>query len=142
MNRLALLSCLCTGLALASAPKGDDDGWEVKPKGAKVALRGEPTSTGAAFADDSPAEIWKASCAMCHGKDGSARTWLGKRNKVRDLTDPAWKAKANAQEIREAIQLGVADSKMKAFDGKMSKAQLEQLTAFVQKLGDTEVARR
>ena len=124
MTRLPFFLCVAAGLALASPPRGD------------------VSSTPSAFADDGPADIWKASCAMCHGKDGSARTWLGKRNKVRDLTDQSWKAKASQTEIRQAIELGVADTKMKAFGTKMSATQLKALTAFVRTLGETEVAER
>src|SRR4051812_32969439 len=124
MLRVAFLVCLFAGLASANEPHP------------------EATSTPNAFADDGPADIWKTSCAMCHGKDGSAQTWLGKRNKVRDLTDPAWKSKASASEIQDAIRDGRAGTKMKSFESKMSASQLVALSQWVQKLGTPEVAQK
>lgn len=83
-----------------------------------------------AFAEEI-AEVWKAKCRSCHGADGKADTREGKKHKIDDMTTEAWQSKHSDPAIREAIENGVPDTKMKAYKDKLSTAEIDGLVKYV-----------
>ncbi len=73
------------------------------------------------------AALWERRCSPCHGKDGRADTAMGRRMKVRDLTNTA---KSEA-ELAKDIADGVPERKMPAYQGKLSEAEIQALARFV-----------
>jgi cytochrome c553 len=61
-----------------------------------------------AFAADAKTN-WVDQCAKCHGEDGAGQTKMGKKLKIRDLTDPAVQATFNDAQALKAMKEGVAD---------------------------------
>jgi cytochrome c553 len=121
---------LAVSTAAASTPIIEDP-FEPISRGKRP---GQPSSTPAAYPDDSAQEIWAASCAMCHAKNGSAKTYMGRRDKVRNLADPLWQESVTDAQVAEVIRNGVADTKMRGFEKKMTRAQLEQVVRWVRTL--------
>jgi mono/diheme cytochrome c family protein len=76
------------------------------------------------------ADIWKARCKGCHKEDGRGNA----EKKVPDLTGAKWQSKHSDDDVRAAIEDGFADTKMNAFKGKMTAAQLDALIAFIREL--------
>jgi mono/diheme cytochrome c family protein len=124
-------SFLALVFALGTTPIIDDPFEEASKLEKK---RGEPSSTPAAFPDDNAQHIWVASCAMCHARTGNAKTYMGRRDKVKDLTDPLWQKGVSDAELSEVIRYGVGGTKMKGFEKKVSKAQLTELVKWVRTL--------
>lgn len=108
-----------------------DAGVPAEPSAPAPAL---PAPTPAAFPDDGPEDIWRATCSMCHGRDGRAQTPNGRRFKLRDLTSPAWHAEMTDARIRQVITLGVVNTRMRAFETKMTPQQLDALVAWIRRL--------
>ena len=90
-------------------------------------------SAPAAHAAFDPQVFFLASCAGCHGQDGSATRPDGKKGRAADLTDAAWQ-KANTD---AAIQNSILNGKghMPAFKGRISEADaLTLVTGVFRKL--------
>jgi mono/diheme cytochrome c family protein len=85
-------------------------------------------SAGIAAAADASA-TWAASCASCHGKDGSGNTTMGKKLGVKDYTKEQGFSDAEAAEV---IKNG--KGKMKGAGGKLSDADIKALVAYVRTL--------
>ena len=74
--------------------------------------------------------LFEAKCAMCHGKDGVAKTMAkGSAN----FNDPAWQ-KANPVEAIEKIATD-GKGKMKGYAGKVSPEEIQAIAAHVKTLG-------
>lgn len=73
--------------------------------------------------------LFAENCAVCHGKDGRARTFHGWLVDAQNLTDARWQTDATDGEIIHAIQTG--PSFMPAFKKKLSPAEIEALAAYV-----------
>lgn len=79
--------------------------------------------------------LWDKNCASCHGKDGKGKTKTGEKLKVRDLTDPAVKAKLNKTNVSDSMTKGVKaeDSDklvMKSYSEKLSAEEIQALTDY------------
>ncbi|MBA3849360.1 MAG: cytochrome C [Opitutus sp.] len=74
------------------------------------------------FAADVAAN-WENHCVSCHGADGKGETKMGKKLKIRDLTDAAYQAKFTDADIVKAIKEGV-----KSETGKTTMKPIEGLT--------------
>jgi len=79
--------------------------------------------------------LWDKNCASCHGKDGKGKTKTGEKLKVRDLTDPAVKAKLNKTNVSDSMTKGVKaeDSDklvMKTYNEKLSAEEIQALTDY------------
>lgn len=129
------LFCCASGCVLAPELRPCPD-----PEAEQLAeFPGEPRSsegvllsnTPNAAADDSARDIWLTSCSMCHGRDGSAQTWAGRRYMVRDLTARRWRANVTVERTLASIRDGVPDTKMRAFGHRMTAKQLEELARWV-----------
>jgi mono/diheme cytochrome c family protein len=76
-------------------------------------------------------------CAKCHGKDGKGDTKMGKKLKVRDLTDAKVQASFTDEQAAKAIADGVkkdGKTKMKGVKGKVDDAGIKALVAYVRSL--------
>lgn len=76
------------------------------------------------------AALWDKNCASCHGKDGKGQTKMGEKLKVRDLTDPAVKAKVTKASAADSMKKGVEqDGKvvMKPYNDKLSEEEIQAL---------------
>ncbi len=84
-----------------------------------------------AVAADTGPELFAAKCAMCHGKDGSGNTSMGKNLKLKDLGS-ADVQKASDADLKNMIEKG--KGKMPAYSGKLSSTQINDLVKFVRSL--------
>lgn len=75
---------------------------------------------------------FKAKCAMCHGPDGSGKTTMGQKLGIRDLRSPEVQKQTDA-ELAQIVTKG--KNKMPAYDGKLTKEQIDQVVALVRELG-------
>lgn len=86
-------------------------------------------STGAAPSTEA---LFKQKCVKCHGADGSGDTSLGRIFGTPDFTDGGWWARhSNTAEQIQVITRGKKN--MPAFGKKLTKAQIANLAAHVQR---------
>lgn len=81
---------------------------------------------------DAGATTFKSKCAMCHGPDGSGKTVMGEKLKIRDLHSTEVQSQDDAA-LAQIVTKG--KEKMPAYDGKLSKEQIEQVVAYVREFG-------
>lgn len=84
-----------------------------------------------ALAADTGPELFAAKCAVCHGKDGSGNTAMGKNLKLKDLGS-ADVQKASDADLKTILEKG--KGKMPAYGGKLSSTQIDDLVKFVRSL--------
>lgn len=81
------------------------------------------------------ADVWKAKCKSCHGEDGKAKTKMGEKEKIADLSLPEWQKNHSDEKIRDVIAHGSKDNaKMKAFKDKLTPEQIDALVKYVRGL--------
>jgi len=90
---------------------------------AALAAAGQANQAGAA--------LFKKSCAMCHGADGSGNVPMGKTLGVRDLRSADVQKQTDAQ-LTELIGKGKA--KMPAYGEKLKPAEIKDLVAYIRGL--------
>ncbi|MFP2908795.1 c-type cytochrome [Pyxidicoccus sp. 3LFB2] len=84
-----------------------------------------------AHAEDA-AEVWKAKCGSCHGDDGKARTKMGQKESIADLSQPAWQKAESDADIRKVIAEGSpSNSKMKSYKDRLTPAQIDALVGYI-----------
>ncbi len=83
-------------------------------------------------AKDSAASTFDAKCAMCHAKDGTGNTPMGKNMKVPDLKSKAVQSKSNA-DLYDVIAKGKGI--MPAYASQLSKAEINDMVAYIRHLG-------
>jgi mono/diheme cytochrome c family protein len=79
-----------------------------------------------AFGQDKAADIYKAKCAACHGADGS-KAMMGSK----PLNGAEVKAMSDADLTAEIAN---GKGKMPAYKGKLTDAQIADLTAYIRTL--------
>ena len=79
-------------------------------------------------AQNDPAKLFKANCALCHGADGSGNTTTGKAMKAKDLKSDEVQKQTDAA-LSEVISKGRA--KMPAFGAKFSPSAISSLVAYI-----------
>lgn len=88
------------------------------------------------FAADAAAN-WETHCTSCHGADGKGETKMGKKLKIRDLTDATYQASFTDEAIADAMKKGVKNeagkTTMKAIEG-LSDEEINALVAYVRSL--------
>jgi cytochrome c6 len=89
-------------------------------------------SVAPARAQGPAASTFKTKCAMCHAADGSGKTPMGEKLKIRDLRSDEVQKQTDA-ELNLAITKG--KNKMPPYGGKLSKEEVASLVAFVRELG-------
>lgn len=87
------------------------------------------TAARAAAADGKP--VFTAKCQMCHGADGAGKTPMGTKLNIADLRSDAVQAKSEA-ELEKTVAAG--KNKMQGYGGKLTKAQIADVTAYVKTL--------
>ena len=88
--------------------------------------------SAAAYAEESSADIWKAKCKGCHGDDGKAKTKMGEKEKIPDLTNAEFQKKHTDAQLKEVITNGSKDNaKMKAFKDKLTPEQIDSLVKYI-----------
>jgi len=83
----------------------------------------------ASKSDADVASLYDSKCAKCHGKDGRAKTMVGKMKHARDFTDSKWQADASDERLINSITNGKEG--MPAFGKKLSDSQISGLAAYV-----------
>ncbi|WP_164008156.1 c-type cytochrome [Pyxidicoccus trucidator] len=87
-----------------------------------------------AHADD-VADVWKAKCKSCHGEDGKAKTKMGQKESIVDLSQPAWQQAESDAEIRQVIADGSPkNTRMKAFKDRLTPQQIDALVGYIRTL--------
>lgn len=83
-------------------------------------------------AQSDTASLFKSKCAMCHAEDGSGNSPSGKALKAKDLRSPETQSKSEA-ELTDVVTRG--RNKMPAFGQKLKPDQIQELVAYIRKLG-------
>ena len=83
-------------------------------------------------AKDSAASTFDAKCAMCHAKDGSGNSPMGKNMKVPDLRSKAVQSKSDA-DLYNFISKGKGI--MPQYGSQLSKEEINGLVAYIRHLG-------
>jgi cytochrome c6 len=83
-------------------------------------------------AAEAGAATFKSKCAMCHGPDGSGKTTMGEKLKIRDLRSAEVQSQNNGA-LSQIVTKG--KEKMPSYEGKLSKEQIEQLVAYIREFG-------
>src|SRR5262249_7837304 len=90
--------------------------------------------SSAALADGA-ADIWKAKCKGCHGEDGAAKTKVGEKEKIADMSKAEWQAKHTDEQIKAVITDGSKNnSKMKPFKEKLSDEEIQSMVSYIRGL--------
>ncbi len=77
------------------------------------------------------ADTYKAKCAACHGASGAGDTTMGKNLKIRDLGSADVQKQSDA-DLDTIITKG--KGKMPAYDGKLTKEQIDGLVKYIRTL--------
>ena len=80
------------------------------------------------------AENWDNNCAKCHKADGSGKTAIGKRYKLKDYTDAAVQSAMKDDDMFRTIKEGATEDgkvRMKAFKDDLSDAKITDLVAYI-----------
>lgn len=84
---------------------------------------------------ESGAEVWAAKCKGCHGEDGRAKTKVGAKEGIPDLTLGSWQQRHSDAQIRDVITHGSDENpKMKPFKDKLTPEQIDALVKHVRSL--------
>lgn len=90
-----------------------------------------------AHAEPDAAANWTKHCATCHGTDGKGATTMGKKLKIKDLTDAAFQAsftdEAAFKAVREGIKTEEGKTTMKAIPS-LTDEEINALVALVRTL--------
>ena len=81
-------------------------------------------------------ENWEKHCAKCHAADGTGKTKMGEKLKVKDLTDAKVQGDFKDDAAAKAIKEGVKDgdsTKMKPFGEALTDDEIKALVAHVRK---------
>jgi cytochrome c553 len=88
--------------------------------------------SAAAYAEETSADIWKAKCKGCHGEDGKAKTKMGEKEKIPDITTAAWQKNHSDEKINDYITNGSKENpKMKPFKDKLTPEQIDGLVKYI-----------
>lgn len=74
--------------------------------------------------------LYESKCKSCHAIDGKGTTAM-KKNKVPDMTDPAWQAEHDRAKIAAAVTDGIKDTKMASFKAKLKPEEIEAVAVYV-----------
>jgi mono/diheme cytochrome c family protein len=82
--------------------------------------------------DSDASALFAKSCSTCHGKDGQAKTFKGKFNHARNLTDSEWQASVSNERLFNSISNGRGH--MPAWGKKLTESEINSLVAYVRQL--------
>jgi mono/diheme cytochrome c family protein len=80
----------------------------------------------------SAVEVYGKNCASCHGRDGRAKTFKGKKKHARNLSDAEWQSRVSDERIFNSIMNG--RGKMPAYGNKVTEPEIDSLVAYVRSL--------
>jgi mono/diheme cytochrome c family protein len=80
------------------------------------------------------AVLFARACASCHGKDGKARTPIGRKLKVKDLTQSMIGDREIAEQIREGKKGQDDLTRMPSFKESLKGDEIEALVRYVKSL--------
>jgi cytochrome c5 len=84
------------------------------------------------FAGEEPAKgAWDKHCKKCHAEDGSGKTALGKKLKIKDYTDAASLAELSDEDLFKMTKDGVDGTKMTGYSKKLSDEEITALVAYM-----------
>jgi cytochrome c553 len=96
-------------------------------------------SIGVGIAVASAADVkenWETHCAKCHGSDGTGKTKMGQKLKVKDYTDPKVQEKLKDEEMIKIIKEGKKEGDktlMKGYTDELSDAEIKALVEYIRK---------
>lgn len=94
-------------------------------------------ATAASLPAADVAANWENHCISCHGPDGKGDTKMGKKLKIKDLTDAAYQATFSDADAFKAVKEGIKNENgkttMKAIEG-LSDEEINALVAHVRTL--------
>ena len=94
--------------------------------GLVVACKADPTG-----GSTEGASIYDSVCASCHGPTGKPTEANAARLGVKDLTDPALRARMTPASVEQQVRNGSPNKLMPAFSGALTDAQIEAISEFV-----------
>jgi mono/diheme cytochrome c family protein len=80
-------------------------------------------------------KLYADKCASCHGGSGKADTKLGEKHKIPSWAEPGWKGKWSLSKVEDIVTKGKADTKMKAFAGKLTPEEIKAVSKYARDLG-------
>jgi mono/diheme cytochrome c family protein len=91
-----------------------------------TACRGEVAGGRA----DGPA-VFAETCARCHGDGGKPSESMASQMHVRDLTDPAFRARASIDLVEGQVRRGSENHVMPSFKGTLTDDQIHAVAVYV-----------
>ncbi|MBI2947117.1 MAG: cytochrome c [Verrucomicrobia bacterium] len=98
-----------------------------------IALAGSLTLGHAAISQDEVAYLFNKECASCHGKDGKARTPVGRKLGAKDLKESKVSDAEIEKQILEGKKAKDGGYTMPAFKEKLDPDEIKALIAFIKK---------
>ncbi|MCY1036356.1 cytochrome c [Corallococcus sp. BB11-1] len=81
------------------------------------------------------ADLWGKSCKSCHGPDGRARTRLGQKEAIADMSQAAWQKAQTDAALRDVIANGSSrNTKMKGYKDRLTPEQMDALVRYIRTL--------
>lgn len=77
------------------------------------------------------ATVFSAVCATCHGDKGKPSASMAAQLGVRDLTEPAFRARVTVALVEAQVRQGSANKLMPGFAGSLTDAQIAAVAAWV-----------
>jgi mono/diheme cytochrome c family protein len=105
-------------------------GW-FRPAGLGLLLG---LALGASLRGEEPAAIFSRACAPCHGKNGKAQTPIGRKLKVKDLTQSKTDEHQIAEQIREGKKGEDGLTRMPSFKESLKPDEIAALVQYVKSL--------
>jgi len=87
---------------------------------------------------DPPELTYSHRCAVCHGPDGRGQTPHGIESKAQDFTTEAWQKSITDEQILRTITNGKEGTRMRAFGGYLSPAEIASLVPYLRAFGRTQ----
>ncbi len=78
--------------------------------------------------------VFLRKCAGCHGRDGRGRTRIGATHPEADLAAGVLRHGEDFESIRRIIARGNPGSPMPAYEGRLSPAEIDAVTRYVEEL--------
>jgi mono/diheme cytochrome c family protein len=97
-----------------------------------------PAPVAAQKVVDPPELTYSHRCSVCHGADGRGKTPHGIVAKAPDFTTDAWQKHITDDEIIDTIKNGKRGSRMAAFGGYLSPAEIASLVPYLRAFGRTQ----
>jgi mono/diheme cytochrome c family protein len=87
---------------------------------------------------DPPEVTFSHRCSVCHGQDGRGKTPHGITAKAPDFTTEAWQKHITDEQIIQTITNGKPGTRMNAFGGYLSPAEIASLVPYLRAFGRTQ----